>query len=120
MLSHERMLLSPLATTSGHWDQIEMVDWALPIPISGYVVTNDPVFGNVVIYPDVTGMLHYTQVTSQVATQVQKQHYESPGQSFEDILQGMSATAASLGKTLLTFGGIALAIWGFSVVKGSK
>jgi hypothetical protein len=87
-----------LFSTPGSWDQVRFgsPDFAnLPIPPAGRIVRDDK-YGNVLIFPDASGKLHYTaDVSDQIATQVNLPPYYSP----PNYLRGIEDAFGALFKT---------------------
>lgn len=75
---------------SGSWDQIRMnesVFAGLPIPTKGRLVRDDK-YGNVVVFPDAGGNLHYSaDVPSENLGDITKPPFHSPtGNTLEQLL----------------------------------
>jgi hypothetical protein len=98
---HEQMFL-----VDGHplqWDQILAAQGGMgpvPIPPRGLSVANDPTYGNVIVFPDASGILHFMSTdNSSLTAEIQKPvYYSDPEywQLFEQIAQKFQESIPSL------------------------
>jgi hypothetical protein len=102
---HEQMFL-----VDGHplkWDQISIAAKSdttyameVPIPPRGVAVNNDPTYGNVIVFPDASGILHFVATDNRSLVQeIQKPVYASDPdywQVFEEIAHNFKESLPTL------------------------
>lgn len=99
VLAHRRIV------ELGQWSQSRMVEWNLPIPTRGVVVQDD-VYGQVVVFPDGAGLLHFNGWVAdtsrapgmQPGSEIVKGQYESASgntldQMLSDLKRGVGGLA---------------------------
>jgi hypothetical protein len=119
VLSHEQMFL-----VDGHpyqWDQTLIAaqgdtTYAVPVPIPprGLALQNDPTYGNVVIFPDAAGVLHFiaTDNTSLVS-EIEKPVYASDPdywQLFEQLAKNFHEALPSIPQIEFGVGALAVSL----------
>ena len=102
---HEQLFL-----VDGHlltWDQTLVAAqgdtaYAVPVPVPprGLSVKDDPTYGNVVVFPDASGILHFVETDNRsLIDEIQKPVYASDPdywQMFEDIAQRFKESLPTL------------------------
>jgi hypothetical protein len=93
-----RVLQFKRIVDSGQWDQWKQnepswfwgIVYDLPIPTRGLALIDDR-YGNVVVFPDAAGTLHYTgSVNMGVATQINLPPFQSPtGNTWDQLIQDL-------------------------------
>lgn len=98
VLAHQKIV------HDGNWHQGAQVEWNLPIPTRGVAVLDDA-YGQVVVFPDASGVLHYNAFVAdastapgvQPASEIGKPQFDSPtGNTLDQILSDLKRTAAGV------------------------